>query len=143
MLKCTSSILSSFKCSPFLQVLASVFPYEEAAILCGGSLPSYISKVSPVDFLYALSLLVPNLHSTGIIDRIHLNVFLVNTIPVYFLVLTQGLQKHFLSLDLLTSSLCDTPWSMRFKIHILELCTAIKKLFLLKYYTRSRIFVTR
>lgn len=28
------------------KVLASVFPYEEAAILCGGSLPSYISKDS-------------------------------------------------------------------------------------------------
>jgi len=61
-----------FKCSPFLQVLASVFPYEEAAILCGGSLPSYISKVSPVDFLDALSLLVLHVHSTSIIDCIHL-----------------------------------------------------------------------
>ncbi|KAG0536870.1 hypothetical protein BDA96_03G099000 [Sorghum bicolor] len=28
------------------KVLASVFPYEEAVILCGGSLPSYISKHS-------------------------------------------------------------------------------------------------
>ncbi|KAG0536871.1 hypothetical protein BDA96_03G099000 [Sorghum bicolor] len=28
------------------KVLASVFPYEEAVILCGGSLPSYISKDS-------------------------------------------------------------------------------------------------
>nr|CAB3476514.1 unnamed protein product [Digitaria exilis] len=29
------------------KVLVSIFPYEEAAKLCGGSLPSYISKVSP------------------------------------------------------------------------------------------------
>lgn len=65
-----------FNYSPFLQVLASVFPYEEAAILCGGSLPSYISKVSPVDFLDALSLLVPNVYSTNLIDCIiHLNDF--------------------------------------------------------------------
>lgn len=76
----------TFKSSPFLQVLASVFPYEEAAILCGGSLPSYISKVSPAHFLDALSLLVPNVHSASIIGCIiHLNDLLVNNIPLYFL----------------------------------------------------------
>ncbi len=35
-----------------MQVLAYILPYEEAAQLCGGALPSYISKVSPM-FLFS------------------------------------------------------------------------------------------
>jgi hypothetical protein len=44
-------ILVSLITHPLMQVLVSVFPYEEAANLCGGSLPSYISKVSCVLWL--------------------------------------------------------------------------------------------
>jgi hypothetical protein len=51
-----------------MQVLVSIFPYEEAAKLCGGSLPSYISKVTCVLPLDELSLFIPNLHSLNIID---------------------------------------------------------------------------
>ena len=34
-----------------MQVLVFVFPYDEAAKLCGGALPSYISQVSSVPLL--------------------------------------------------------------------------------------------
>jgi hypothetical protein len=43
-----------------LQVLISVFPYDEAAKLCGGALPSYISQVSPVLLLQEFVFLVLN-----------------------------------------------------------------------------------
>ncbi|VAH71041.1 unnamed protein product [Triticum turgidum subsp. durum] len=50
------------------KVLVSVFPYEEAAKLCGGALPSYISQVSSVFPLDEFVFLVLNAPSTNIMD---------------------------------------------------------------------------
>jgi hypothetical protein len=51
-----------------LQVLVSVFPYDEAAKLCGGALPSYISQVSHVLLLQEFVFLVLNARSRNIVD---------------------------------------------------------------------------
>jgi hypothetical protein len=80
-----------------MQVLASVFPYEEAAKLCGGSLPNYISKVSTAHLFTFICLY------QMYID----NIIIQFTSP-------QELQTHFVSLDLLTSPLCDTPSDSQF-----------------------------
>jgi hypothetical protein len=57
-----------FNYLPSLQVLVSVFPYDEAAKLCGGALPSYISQVSPVPLLQEFVFLVLNARSRKIVD---------------------------------------------------------------------------
>jgi hypothetical protein len=46
-----------------MQVLVSVFPYEEAAKLCGGALPGYISQVSSLLLLEEFVFLVLSAHS--------------------------------------------------------------------------------
>lgn len=53
-----------------MQVLASVFSYEEAAQLCGGALPDYISKVSPIFLLEASVLAVLILNSPKIMEYV-------------------------------------------------------------------------
>ena len=51
-----------------MQVLVSVFPYEEAAKLCGGALPSYISQVSSVLLLGDFIFLALNAQLANIMD---------------------------------------------------------------------------
>jgi hypothetical protein len=49
-----------------MQVLVSVFPYEEAAKLCGGALPGYISQVSSLLLLEEFVFHVLSAHSANI-----------------------------------------------------------------------------
>lgn len=68
-----------------LQVLVSVFPYEEAAKLCGGALPSYIPEVSSSGYVLLLRkfvlLVLMYTHPTSWIVHVCLDDFSVVNIP--------------------------------------------------------------